>query len=117
MGATNILIGEKVKTESYMMPSIRVEDVSITMKNPQGNPIMPLNFPVRPRTGGGHYAQTAFEGHLDVIDPEGGPPWSVQKSIQKLSHVQVDGIYPFNNGRGVIVDGNGKVQIDLGSLI
>lgn len=112
---TNILIGEKVKTVSYMMPSIKEDDVPITMKNPQGNPIMPLNFPVRPRTDGGHYSQTAYDGHLDVIDPYGRAPWSVQKFIRKLSHVQVDGIYPFNNGRGVIVDGNGKVQIDLGS--
>ena len=37
------------------------------------------------------------------------------KRNRKLAHVKVSGKTKYNRGRGVVVDGNGTVQIDLGS--
>ena len=113
--ASNIKVGGKIKTKSYMMSSLHDGNNAPLLKNHLGEIIAPLNFPVSPRTGGNANAENAYSGMLNIIDPEGDAPWSVTRGIEKLAHVKVSGKTKYNRGRGVVVDGNGAVQIDLGS--
>ena len=98
-----------------MMSSLHDGNNAPLLKNHLGEIIAPLNFPVSPRTGGNANAENAYSGMLNIIDPEGDAPWSVTRGIEKLAHVKVSGKTKYNRGRGVVVDGNGAVQIDLGS--
>jgi len=113
--ASNIKVGEKIKTESYIMSSLNDKSNAPLLKNHEGEIFAPLNFPVSPRTGGNAITENAYSGMLNIIDPEGDAPWSVTRAIEKLAHVKVSGKTKYNRGRGVVVDGNGAVQIDLGS--
>ena len=112
---SELKIGDKIRTASYAIPGIS-NDVSVKpLKNLQDEFIAPLNFPIKAHTTGIDAEGSSYSGVLDVIDPGKFAPWSVKSAVEELANVRVNGSAVYNRGRGVMSDGSGIVNVDLGS--
>lgn len=111
----NIVIGESLRTSTYMIPTITELSEAKVLRNLDGNYFPPSNFAMIAMTSGSGSSGTTFSGRIDVIDPDHIEPWSMKESIGKIGYTNVRGNVVHNNGRGITSDGQGRIEIDLGS--
>lgn len=114
----NVIVGDSLKTSSYMIPTINVNGAATVkaLRDLNGQYSAPSNFAMIPMTSANASPKEAFNGQIDIIDPGHAAAWSMKEAISKIGYTTVKGNAVHNNGRGVTSDGKGKVQIDLGSL-
>jgi len=111
----NVIVGDSLKTSSYMIPTINGSTRVKALRDLDGQYFAPSNFAMIPMTSGSLSSGDAYAGQIDIIDPSHATAWSMKEAISKIGYTTVKGNVVHNNGRGVTSDGEGKVQIDLGS--
>ena len=111
----NIFIGDSLRTSTYMIPTITEFDGGKAIRGLDGQYFPPSNFAMLAMTSGAASSGSVFSGKIDAIDPNNTGAWSMRKSIEKIGCTKVRGNATHNDGRGVISNGKGKIEIDLGS--
>ncbi|MFP6872257.1 MAG: hypothetical protein VCA55_02010 [Verrucomicrobiales bacterium] len=86
------------------------------IRNLEGNWIPPTNYPLVPNTAGEVEGSNAYDGRLDVIDPNPDVPWSMRNKFLNGSHIVLSGDNEFDSGRGARSDGAGNIDITLGDF-
>ncbi len=111
----NISIGDSLRTSTYMFPTINGFDRAKPIRDLGGHYFPPSNFAMLALTSGSVVSGTAFSGKINIIDPRPTTSYSMKESIRKIGYTRVKGNVIHNNGRGVTSDGQGKIEIELGS--
>ena len=111
----NIFIGDSLRTSTYMIPTINEFNTTKPIRDLDGHYFPPSNFALLAMTSGAVGSGSAFSGKTDVIDPLHETSYSIKESIRKIGCTSVKGNVIHNNGRGITSDGQGKIEVDLGS--